>query len=182
MESIIYEKDEFGRIKLFDKLFEAVRDVDRTRIKEQKYIEVQVQQAHNHITESKQVLDQVSVKVNNFWATQNKMLEDIQKMYDSNSAWQKQFLKKNEESHLEISRQLSTFRQKCANYDAHFITLDQDMQKAFVDLQAHQNRVSNHEARLCSSEETMLKWGTVKMNVEDFETYKSSIRQELIEN
>lgn len=45
MESVLYEKDEFERIALFDRLFEAVRDVDRTRIKEQKYIETQVKRA-----------------------------------------------------------------------------------------------------------------------------------------
>ena len=45
MESVLYEKDEFERIALFERLFEAVRDVDRTRIKEQKYIETQVKRA-----------------------------------------------------------------------------------------------------------------------------------------
>ena len=45
MESVLYEKDEFERIALFDRLFETVRDVDRTRLKEQKYLETQVKRA-----------------------------------------------------------------------------------------------------------------------------------------
>ena len=161
LENILFEKDESGRMQLFDRVFSAIKDVDQQRIIEEQAIHQKLDQTIQNLEEANFKLKNGLQKLEIYEEQLLELNQNVKNQSDATLDWQNKFLEKFSENEMKMHNQLSDMEKTLSRYDLKLIRQDQRVgaleAQGKVDikmLEQHQERLDGHKAEIIELQAT----------------------------
>lgn len=181
LENILFEKDESGRMQLFDRVFSAIKDVDQQRIIEEQAIHQKLDQTIQNLQEANFKLQNGLQKLDIYEEQLLELNQNVKNSSDATLDWQSKFLEKFSDNEMKMHDQLSDMEKTLSRYDLKLIRQDQRVgaleAQGKVDikmLEQHQGRLDGHKAEIIDLQAT-------KLTIKAFEDERLHLRSDILQ-